>query len=484
MKNRNYERRGLSFLLALALMLSILTVFPLTSALAAEGEGILTVENVKCEPGATIQVPVMLTANPGVVSMKLNISYDESVMALVDIMDGGILGEFILEDKEAYASPAAVAWYNFTAETDFTLTGTLVTLVFEVSQQANGVYPITVSYDPAMADILNKDAEPVPFTVENGAVTAKYDVSEILRAQLALSEDITVRYYAHLAAAETAAEMVFTMNGKETRVAGVATATEGEYCFAFENIAPQCMTDVIDAALVLDGKTLDTHEGFTLRGYCDEIVAADAASLGMSEAKKEKLDTLAAELLHYGAAAQNYRSYKTETPADANFAVAAGEFTPLDEGEWENIIDETGTDGLQFTAAGIYYSNTNSIYLRFVVPEDLTLDDIAIRVTNLETNEVIVYKGDAFVEFADGEYMLLSAPLGLENYGIFYSFELCTYNKRGGLADQQYVDYSIYSYISKKQNQTDANGEPTAMALLAQATYQYSAAAVAYANEA
>lgn len=85
------------------------------------------------------------------------------------MQDSGLLGNTM--HNPSLGSPYTLRWANNTAAADFTANGAVVTLVFEVSEDAEeGNYPITVSYDYDNYDIINWDMDAVKFNVVDGGV--------------------------------------------------------------------------------------------------------------------------------------------------------------------------------------------------------------------------------------------------------------------------------------------------------------------------
>ncbi len=129
----------------------------------------IVVEQKKAIAGNTVQIAILLKNNPGIVSAKLKVHFDVEVMTLIGVTDAGILGT--PQHKPELASPYVLNWVNDTASADFTVTGTVATLTFRVSEEAEeGNYPISITYDYANYDIYNKDMERVEFAVVNGGV--------------------------------------------------------------------------------------------------------------------------------------------------------------------------------------------------------------------------------------------------------------------------------------------------------------------------
>ena len=126
-------------------------------------------------------------------------------------------------------------------------------------------------------------------------------------ASLALQNNLAIKYTAlaeKFGTAYTAPYMVFSMNGKDTTVEGVA---EGDsYVFWFKNIAPHQISDTITATLhaTFNGVdvVLDTVD-YSVLTYCKNKIGTGNA----------KLDTLLADLINYSVELQKSLN---KTPLD------------------------------------------------------------------------------------------------------------------------------------------------------------------------
>ncbi len=115
--------------------------------------------------GKTVTVKISLKNNPGIASMKLNVTFDQSVLTLADITYNSEMGgQFQLpQDMD---SPAILNWYNGwnNCEDD----GAFATLTFTVAEDAthDSYTNISVTYDPE--DVYNILEQNVTFYAEGG----------------------------------------------------------------------------------------------------------------------------------------------------------------------------------------------------------------------------------------------------------------------------------------------------------------------------
>lgn len=163
--------------LATIMAVAILASTVITTAFA-DGDPTLTVLSETANPGDTVNVTVSLQNNPGIVSLRVKIGYDSSVLTMTGLTDAGVLGTEVhqsyLEEGVAHynlsANPYILYWDNGAALENFIVNGTIATFTFAVSENAAvGDYPITAT----ILDCFNYDLDDVDFTVVNGKVTVE-----------------------------------------------------------------------------------------------------------------------------------------------------------------------------------------------------------------------------------------------------------------------------------------------------------------------
>ena len=132
-------------------------------------DALIKVLDAKGMAGKTVDVPITISDNPGVIGVTLSVSYDNSALELVGVKDAGILGNN--SHKPEYTSPYTLSWANDTSVTNYTANGTIATLTFRIKDGVSaGKYDVCVSYDYDNYDIFDKDLNTVRFGVENGSV--------------------------------------------------------------------------------------------------------------------------------------------------------------------------------------------------------------------------------------------------------------------------------------------------------------------------
>ena len=128
-------------------------------------EATLLVDTVVGAPGQTVRVPLTLVNNPGIISAKVDISFDTDRLELVEVEDAGLLEDPVFGN--ALTSPYTLTWENGQRAENITGDGLLATLVFRVKDSAPlGAAAVTAAISQTVTAQLGQ----VDFGVVDGAV--------------------------------------------------------------------------------------------------------------------------------------------------------------------------------------------------------------------------------------------------------------------------------------------------------------------------
>lgn len=127
----------------------------------------ISVNNTWGTPGTQAKVILSMENNPGIIGLTLQIAYDTTALTMVKAENGTALnGEGVTFTPPA--SGSNYVWTDTTVKTDEIKDGTLLTLTFDVKENAKlGEYPIVVSCSEAV----NNELKPVSMTVNSGFVS-------------------------------------------------------------------------------------------------------------------------------------------------------------------------------------------------------------------------------------------------------------------------------------------------------------------------
>jgi len=430
-------------------------------------------EAVTVAPGEKFSVNIAVEENPGFAYLKIQLSYDEDIFTFHP--------EESVSTSDALILAAGETLISWDAGVNYTEEGTIGHLSFTASEAVSeGEYTIEIT----VVECYNLNTDDVQSVASNATVSIQtiQASSTIDSADMVLGTDIRVNYYAILDPSHVGAQMRFTMNGAETLVDGVATEDEGVYVYSFENLAPQCMGDNIKAELILGDAILDVEEEYSVKTYCENTLSQSAAELGMSAEKYAAMRTLIADMLEYGAKAQVYLNYKTDSLVNEG-VTEQSEFVALNPEDCDEILEQSGNftlTGVEFVSAGVYFDYYNALYVKFKAP-NVTDSNFRVRLKDGEENILATYKLSEceLISEESSTYVLVLPALSATQFEDFYIIELCKYTSRATTM-QWSLNYGVSSYVCAKQNKTDAEGNLTPMAELARATYNYGLSASAY----
>lgn len=132
----------------------------------------LKVENVSAMPGSTIKVKIDLKNNPGLASLKFDVSYDD-VLTLTNVEFNSEYGSYVTAPTP-YKNPQTISMISPLA--DVSVSGNFCTLTFTVSENVEDNYSaaVNVSYDTD--DVFNSAYESVDLNVVCGGVKVYHGI--------------------------------------------------------------------------------------------------------------------------------------------------------------------------------------------------------------------------------------------------------------------------------------------------------------------
>lgn len=184
MKNKQAKRHLLALLLAVVLLISIAV-----PVVGATGTAEISFGQVSGKCGEQVTVPVTIKNNPGIASFRFRIAYDATVLTYVSAAKGeAMAGGTLSAAYQANDEELAITWFDVK---NVTGDGVLFNLVFEISEDANGKYPLTVSYLPE--DVVNASWKQVDVTVVDGWVQAGTNISGTVTSFGAADGEVTIK---------------------------------------------------------------------------------------------------------------------------------------------------------------------------------------------------------------------------------------------------------------------------------------------------
>lgn len=157
-------------ILSVCLALILLVCIPMQAF--AEGTPTFAAGSAEASPGDTIEIPVLVENNPGIIALAVNISFDSNVLTLQEASAStSVFPQDRITFGGSYDTDSFnILWEDGASDENYTVNGTLAVLTFLVNEDApTGESVITVSY--TASSVLDYDLNEVAFTTRNGSVT-------------------------------------------------------------------------------------------------------------------------------------------------------------------------------------------------------------------------------------------------------------------------------------------------------------------------
>lgn len=290
-----------------------------------------------------------------------------------------------------------------------------------------------------------EDAETVTYTV---------GVKVIKSVRATLGSDITMKFT--LPSNSYTVSVTLMVNGKEQTILLENPESSGKYnyIYQFTGLTPQ-MIDREFTITAYDKKGIlrDSYT-YSMLEYCNDLLAQDSVT---SETKQ-----VVAELLNYGAAAQKYVGADSSKLQDA---IKQSKIALLSD-EPQGKVSTNGTEQI-VAGATVNFSNVNKIVFAITPENYAKLDSYTIKINDIAVEKSAwVLSGDYYMWYSDG--------IKATEFG-----KPCKLVVTNGSETVQTIEISVNAYCSAVYKMS---GVPEALKNLVKATYNYGAAAKAYAE--
>lgn len=157
------------------LISSLLSIVMLISAapsvIYAENETTsITVQSVTAAAGTTVDVPVVVQNNPGILGATLKFTYDPT-LTLQSVTNGSAFSSLTMTKPGVFTSPCKVMWDGQDLDEDDIKDGNILILKFAVPNDATEgtTYNISASYEDG--DFVDYNLDSIGLSITNGAIT-------------------------------------------------------------------------------------------------------------------------------------------------------------------------------------------------------------------------------------------------------------------------------------------------------------------------
>ena len=282
-------------------------------------------------------------------------------------------------------------------------------------------------------------------------------------ASLTLEDNISVNFKVNPeqfdeATGYTYPFVVFTFNGSEFTKYDYTLDSNGRFAFAFSDIAPRMMNDVISATLyaTYEGEIVACQtRSYSVKEYCYNMLSR--CNEGGIYADNEEFKALLVDLLNYGEAAQIYGNYNIDalvtadlTETQKSWATStAPTVSTVQNLTYRKISNPTAT----WKAGGLLLEDAVTMRFKFSVA---STEGITVKFYTDSNPSGWIVGADKLVETSGGYYVYFD---GLKARQMRETVYITVY--RDDTAISNTVSYSIESYACAKQN--DSNAKLTAL---------------------
>lgn len=130
-------------------------------------------DSVKAEAGATLDIPVYIENNSGIMGTKITITYADGI-EILDVKRGDAFseGNFIQNTALNKQNSFDVVWNNDSANSS---NGVIFTVTVKVADDAKGDYSIDITYDPD--NTFDEDYDDVELDCSNTIISINSELS-------------------------------------------------------------------------------------------------------------------------------------------------------------------------------------------------------------------------------------------------------------------------------------------------------------------
>jgi len=213
----------------------------------------------------------------------------------------------------------------------------------------------------------------------------------------------------------------------------------GVYDYRFTEIMPYQMNDSVSAALTLkyeDGTDVTvSNRGMSIRKYYEAAL--------VYYPDNTKLMTLLSDMLSYGARAQLYKGYKTDS-------LATDELDTLTPSEYEaapSVFSVSAhSEDTRFNGAALYCTDSMGVYITFFS----TLDNAKVRISL--NGRTVEHEVGELTANQDGMYRILYTDIMAYEFSDTITAELINGDTGDAVSS---LTYSVNSYVTENMDNSD-----------------------------
>ena len=229
---------------------SMAVPFFVMEASAADASSEIRIATVSAEAGEEIDVPVEINSNDGIIAVSFTIDYDTDCLELLSVKDCGLFAEAsYTPGGDLKAVPFRMMWENGLATDNYTDTGTIAVLHFQVLDSAeSGLSEIKINVEAE--NTFNVDMIDVAFEGINGGIEIA-GIETTTTTEVTTTTTTTTTTSATESTTTTTEETTTTTTAPVTTTATTTTTTEPIEMGIYGDVDRNGIVDVSDAVAVL-----------------------------------------------------------------------------------------------------------------------------------------------------------------------------------------------------------------------------------------
>ena len=161
------KKRIISLLLAVVMLFSMVPFATAAAVAEDQSSAVISLPDIWAAAGATFDVDVTITGNPGILGAVINVAWD-SELTLVEAVSGPVFEDLMYQPGKINNSGTNFVWFG--SELSTVTDGTILTLTFRVSENAKEFDKYGIRLSCKSSDIYDQDYDSVNVGTVNGSL--------------------------------------------------------------------------------------------------------------------------------------------------------------------------------------------------------------------------------------------------------------------------------------------------------------------------
>ena len=160
-------KKCIAFLLAIVMVLSFTNLTVLAESTTQTTN--FSANSVSADSGSTVDVNIVVSNNPGIIGAIIRLNYDDA-LTLLSATKGDAFSALEMTKPGKFQSPCQFTWDAVEIDPDSVKDGVVLTLTFEIPQNAESGTKYNIEISGKNGDIINNSLEPVNASFQSGYI--------------------------------------------------------------------------------------------------------------------------------------------------------------------------------------------------------------------------------------------------------------------------------------------------------------------------